>query len=102
LRKLGYRVLEARDGQNAVNVFQRSCRQIDLVILDMIMPGMSGGEVYRRLKQIQPATKVLISSGVDISGEVAELLQDGCEGFIQKPYRMESLSKKVRQVLGGT
>ncbi|HHP7236310.1 MAG TPA: response regulator [Desulfobacterales bacterium] len=102
LRKLGYRVLEARDGQSAIHVFQRSCQEIDLVILDMIMPGMSGGEVYRRLKQIQPAAKVLISSGVDISGEVAELLQNGCDGFIQKPYRMESLSKKVRQVLGGT
>lgn len=100
LRKLGYRVLEARDGQAAVAVFQRNPDRIDLVILDMIMPGMSGGEVYRRLKQIKADVKILISSGVDITGEVSEILQDGGEGFIQKPYRMESLSEKVRQVLG--
>jgi len=101
LRKLGYYVLEARDGLSAVAVFESNRDRIDLVILDMIMPGMSGGEVYRRLKQLKGNVKILISSGFDITGEVSEILQSGCEGFIQKPYRMESLSEKVRELLGG-
>jgi len=100
LRKLGYRVLEARDGQSAVAKFERHRAQIDLVILDMIMPGMSGGEVYRRLKDLKTDVKILICSGFDITGEVSAILQNGCDGFIQKPYRLESLSEKVRDLLG--
>ena len=71
----------------------------DLVILDMIMPGMSGGETYDRLKEISPDIRVLLSSGYSIDGQAAEILKRGCSGFIQKPFNIEQLSQKIREIL---
>jgi len=73
---------------------------IDLVILDMIMPSMGGGETYDRLKEIHPTIKVLLSSGYSIDGQATEILKRGCDGFIQKPFTMKELSKAIREVLG--
>jgi DNA-binding NtrC family response regulator len=73
--------------------------KIDLVILDMIMPIMGGGEVYKRIKQISPDVKVLLSSGYSINGEASEILKRGCNGFIQKPFSIKDLSKKIRDIL---
>jgi len=69
------------------------------VILDMIMPDMGGGETYERLKKIDPAVKVLLSSGYGIESEVKELLKRGCDGFIQKPFDLAQLSQKIGEVL---
>jgi len=65
----------------------------------MIMPGMGGGEVYDRLKRIDPEVKVLLSSGYSIDGEATEILNRGCQGFIQKPFNIEKLSQKVKNIL---
>jgi len=73
---------------------------IDLVILDMIMPGMGGGETYDRMKEIHPTIKVLLSSGYSINGQATEILKRGCDGFIQKPFTMKELSKAIRGVVG--
>jgi two-component system cell cycle sensor histidine kinase/response regulator CckA len=70
-----------------------------MLILDMVMPGMGGGEVYDQIKRIDPKVKVLLSSGYSIDGQATEILNRGCEGFIQKPFNMEDLSKKIREVL---
>ena len=72
---------------------------IDMLILDMVMPDMGGGEVYDRVKKIDPKVKVLLASGYSIDGQATEILNRGCEGFIQKPFNMEGLSKKIREVL---
>jgi two-component system cell cycle sensor histidine kinase/response regulator CckA len=65
----------------------------------MIMPDMGGGEAYDRMRKIDPAVKVLLSSGYSINGGAAEIMARGCDGFIQKPFDMHQLSWKVRQIL---
>jgi CheY-like chemotaxis protein len=65
----------------------------------MIMPEIGGGEVYDRLKTINPDVKVLLSSGYSINGQAAEILARGCDGFIQKPFQMNVLSQKLREIL---
>jgi CheY-like chemotaxis protein len=99
LRKLGYKVLSAGGGREAIDVLKINKDKIDLVILDMIMPIMGGGEVYKRIKQISPDVKVLLSSGYSINGEASEILKRGCNGFIQKPFSIKDLSKKIRDIL---
>jgi CheY-like chemotaxis protein len=63
------------------------------------MPGMSGGEVYERLKEIDLHVKVLLSSGYSINGQAAEILNRGCDGFIQKPFKLNELSIKLREII---
>ena len=99
LEKLGYRVISANSGPEAVEVFRREGDRIDLVVLDMIMPGMSGGETYDRLKEINPQVKVLLASGYSLNGQAKAILDRGCKGFLQKPFNMADLSKKVRKIL---
>lgn len=99
LEKLGYRVLTARSGQEAIDVYGKKMDDIDLVILDMIMPGMGGGETFDRLKEINPDIKVLLSSGYSINGQAREILDRGCNGFIQKPFSMNEISQIIREHL---
>ena len=96
---LGYRVLTAGSGREAVESYRQNRSLIDLVILDMTMPRMGGGETYDRLKEIAPEIRVLLSSGYSINGQATEILKRGCSGFIQKPFDMSDLSIKIRQVL---
>jgi two-component system cell cycle sensor histidine kinase/response regulator CckA len=70
-----------------------------MVILDLIMPDMGGGEVYDRLKQINPKVKVLLSSGYSIDGQANQILERGCDGFIQKPFDIREVSKRIREIL---
>jgi len=99
LRELGYTVLEAQGGRQAFELYNKKRDAIDLVILDMIMPDMSGGETYDMMKEINPEVKVLLSSGYSIDGEATEILERGCDGFIQKPFSIDELSRKVREIL---
>ena len=98
LTALGYDVIAADSGQRAVALFEQMHASIDLVLLDMIMPGMGGGEVYDRLTQINPDVKVILSSGYSIDGRAKAILDRGCDGFIQKPFGLELLSTKIREV----
>jgi len=99
LDALGYKVLIAKGGKKAVELHEKNKDQIDMVILDMIMPDMSGGDTYDRLKEINPEIKVLLSSGYSINGQATEILERGCDGFIQKPFSMKQLSRKIREIL---
>jgi PAS domain S-box-containing protein len=99
LRKLGYSVLSARNGIEAIELYEKEKDNIDVVVLDMIMPVMGGGETYDRLKVINPDVKVILSSGYSIEGQASEILKRGCNAFIQKPFRVRQLSQKIRQVL---
>ncbi|MGD9382966.1 MAG: PAS domain S-box protein [Desulfobacterales bacterium] len=99
LKKLGYNVIEAGNGKEAIQLFGEWRDKIDIVILDMIMPDIGGGEVYDRIKEIDPQVKVLLSSGYSIDGQATDILKRGCNSFIQKPFNMTTLSKKIREVL---
>ena len=99
LEMLGYRVLTARSGREALNLYAIHRDDVALVVLDMIMPGMGGGETFDRLKEFAPDVKVLLSSGYTIEGQAQEILDRGCNGFIQKPFNLEDLSRQVREAL---
>ena len=99
LEQLGYKVLTARSGKEAIETYEKNKEQIDIAILDMIMPDMSGGETYDKLKEINPDIKVLLASGYSLNGAATEILDRGCNGFIQKPAKMRELSQKLREIL---
>ncbi len=100
LRQLGYRILKAYNGREAVDAFGDHKDEIDLVILDMIMPRMDGGEAYDRIRSIKPDVKVLLSSGYGVDGPASEILARGCDGFLQKPFGIEELSSKIKMLIG--
>jgi len=99
LDKTGYTVLTAKGGKDAIEIYKKKQNQIALVILDMIMPGMDGDETYKRLKEINPHIKVLLSSGHRMDDPTAGILKRGCDGFIQKPFNIMDLSKTIREIL---
>jgi len=99
LENLGYHVLIARSGEEAIDLYSKEREEIELVILDMIMPGMGGGETFDRIKGIDPDVTVLLSSGYSIDGQATEIIDRGCSGFIQKPFTMEDLSQKMKKIL---
>jgi len=99
LKKLGYEVLTARDGKEAIEVYQQNRQKVAMIILDLIMPEMGGGETYDRLKEIDPNVKVLLSSGYSLDGQATEILNRGCNGFLQKPFSMRDLSQKLREII---
>jgi two-component system cell cycle sensor histidine kinase/response regulator CckA len=102
LTSLGYTVLIAHGGNEAIETLRTTLPSSppDLVILDMIMPQMGGGETYDRMKEIHPTIKVLLSSGYSIDGQAKEILKRGCDGFIQKPFTLGEVSKAIREVMG--
>ena len=99
LTRLGHKVFVARSGPDALSIFQEHREKIDLVILDMVMPGMSGAETFERLKAIDPGVNVLLSSGYTQNGPAEDILRRGGRGFIQKPFTIEQLSQKIREIL---
>ncbi len=101
LEILGYNVMVAESGKEAVEIYAENRDVINAVILDMIMPDMGGGDTYDRLKELNPEVKVLLSSGYSINGQATEILDRGCNGFIQKPFKVNELSKKLREILDG-
>ncbi len=100
LKCLGYSVLEAKGGRDAVEVYKGNKDKIDMVILDIIMPDMGGSEAYDRMKEINPDVKVLLSSGYSIDSQAKKILERGCDAFIQKPFTMKELSQCIRQIMG--
>ncbi len=99
LETLGYKILTAKGGKEAVKIYKSNKRKISLVILDIVMPDMGGGEVYDKIKKINPGVKVLLSSGYDIESQAAEFLRPRCDGFIQKPFDIKTLSREIRKIL---
>ena len=99
LTALGYGVLVATAGKEAAEIYRDQGDRIRLVILDMIMPDMGGGKTYDQLKEIDPEIKVLLSSGYSINGQATAIINRGCNGFIQKPFDLQSLSEKVRNII---
>jgi PAS domain S-box-containing protein len=99
LEKMGYRVVTAETGQEAVSIYQGCCKEIDMVILDMVMPGLSGSETFDQLWAADPTVPVLLASGYSERGKAEEIIERGCRGFLQKPFTPEALAQKVREIL---
>ena len=99
LQKLGYTVLQARYGYEALKIFEKNKNRISLVILDMRMPGMDGCEVYDRLKAIQQEIKIIIVSGYIDQYSINELLKRKFSDYIEKPFKLKELSEKIKEVL---
>ena len=100
LEKLGYEVLIAKSGKEAIEIYRMNQKKIDMVILDMVMPEMGGGDTYDKLRDVNPNIKVLLSSGYSIDGQASKILSRGCDGFIQKPFDIKTLSLEIRTTLG--
>ena len=99
LSRLGYSVLTANSGSEAIDLYEQHKDQVQLIILDLCMPDMDGKQTYLYLKGMNPCAKVLLTTGLSMDGAAKEMLACGCQGFIQKPYRMSELSTKVSEVL---
>jgi DNA-binding NtrC family response regulator len=98
LQKLGYIVLDARDGQQAISIFKNNQSEVGLVILDMKMPH-NGVITFFQLKKIDANVKVIIASGYAKDQQIRDMLKQGCSGFIQKPFSINALSQKILNVL---
>ena len=99
LRKRGYTIFAIQSGEAAIAMVAQKEPVFDLVILDMIMPGLNGGGADDRLRQIDSGLKVLLSSGYRLDGQACGILSRGCNGFIQKPFGMNALSAAMREIL---
>ena len=99
LHTMGYDVFLASNGKEALEIYEKNNQKIDMVLLDMVMPDMGGGETFDKMKVINPGVKVLLSSGYNIDGEATEILNRGCNGFIQKPFNLKNLSQKLKEIL---
>ena len=99
LNELGYEVLLAKGGKEALRVFEENKDRIKLLILDLIMPDLGGEIVYDRIKSSRPDIRVILSSGYSIEGQAESILKKGCDGFIQKPYNLNQLAQKIEEIL---
>jgi CheY-like chemotaxis protein len=98
-KALGYSVITADSGKEAIRIYKKEQDKINLVILDMIMPEMNGLETFLKLKKLNPDVKVLLSTGYSIDEKAQEMLRQGCRGYILKPYSVIDFSHKLREVL---
>jgi CheY-like chemotaxis protein len=99
LEALGYNTISAKGSYEAIELLKVYRDRIDIVLLDMIMPGMGVEETYNSLQAIKPGVKTVICSGYGLEGQAQKMLQKGCDGFIQKPFDIKALSQKLREFL---
>lgn len=99
LRGLGYTTYEAASGNEAVDLYRQHHRVIRAVVLDVIMPGMSGGATYAAMREVDPAVAVLLMSGYTKNENVQRLLEQGARGFMMKPYSVEVLARSLADAI---
>jgi len=99
LEKLGYKPLIARNGLEAVEIFRTYKDQISLVVLDLIMPRMDGKQAFLEIKEIKADAKILISTGYAVDDKIEGFLNQGCHGFIQKPFSINDFARALRKIL---
>ena len=99
LERLGYSVLTAKNGLEAVDTYRNNQNTIGLIILDMIMPGLEAGDICDRLRTLNPDVKVLLSSGYGLDQKTKGIIERGCSGFIQKPFNMKILEDKIGEIM---
>ncbi len=101
LQELGYSVLLAENGLDAVEIYRNNPNEIDLILLDMIMPKLGGHKTFFQIREIDPEAKILLSSGYVSEEEVKDLLDQGAAGFLPKPHRLPLMAKEFRRILDG-
>jgi len=101
LEALGYRVLEAGTGEEAVNIAKTFDGRIDLALLDIKLPDMGGNQIYPLIMEARPNLKVVVCSGYSIDGPALEILEAGAQAFIQKPFLISTLAERLKEVLEG-
>lgn len=99
LQKLGYSVILAGNGEEAVEIYKENPKVISLVFLDMIMPKLGGHSTFYKLKAIDPNVKVLLSSGHVSEEEIEDLYEQGAKGFMHKPHKIKELAHEIRRIL---
>ncbi len=99
LQNLGYTVVLAENGEDAVSVCRETPGGIDLVLLDMIMPKLGGHGAFYQIKALDPDIRILLSSGFVDAASVSDLLEHGADGFLAKPHRIKTLAVKLREIL---
>jgi len=99
LQGQGFSAIPAESGESAIEIYQKNKDRIDLVILDVGMPGMGGHRCFQELKKINPHVKVIVATGYSANGRVKEMIKSGAAGFIGKPYRLADILNKIREVL---
>ena len=100
LESLGYSVVEAGDGWEAVEQFRKHHPDIDLVLMDLVMPRLSGEGALAEIRRIAPGVPVILISGYDESGRVDEIVESGFGGFLRKPFRRQDLESRIGEALG--
>jgi two-component system cell cycle sensor histidine kinase/response regulator CckA len=101
LRSWDMMYLRRKAAKMRLEIFSKESERIDLIILDMIMPGMDGSQTFDLLRDIESSIPVLLSSGYSLNGQANKIMQKGCNGFIQKPFLITQLSEKITQILDG-
>lgn len=99
LSRLGYKVIKAADGESALELYSQSKEQIDLIILDLLMPGMGGMRSLEKILEVDPQAKVVISSGYYFERNPERDLEKGARGCLSKPFDMREMLKVIREVL---
>ena len=99
LQNLGYSVILAGNGEEAIEIYKSNLGKISLVFLDMIMPKLGGHSTFYELKAINPEVKILLSSGYVSEEEIKDLLEHGANGFLPKPHKVQQLAVEVRKIL---
>ena len=99
LKRLGYRVLKAHNGYEGLQLFEENKSKIDLIISDLEMPKMNGKEVMDKIRKIDPQIKVMLSSGALTDADEKNVMNKGFNGFIKKPYNMNTLYKKMAEII---
>lgn len=99
LTRLGYRVLKANSGHEGLQLFENNKSEIDLIISDLEMPNMNGMEVMNKLREIDPQIKVLLSSGALTDADEKDVMNKGFNGFIKKPYSINTLFEKTTELI---
>jgi len=101
LKGLGYHCLVAENSSQCVSVYRENASDIDLVLLDVVMPDAGGDIAYQAMKKINPDVRVILCSGYSLEGRAEKMIEAGCNGFIQKPFTMEVLSTEIHRVMEG-
>ena len=99
LRLLGYDVVACESGREAVQLFQEQWRELDLVLLDLVLPEMDGKAVFEAMRRIDPAARIVLFSGYSADGDAQVMLERGAQGFLQKPFNATELSEIVSAAL---
>jgi len=97
--ELGYATIGCNTGKEAIDIYRNSCMEIDLVILDVIMPQLSGYDIFKQMKQINPCLKVVVVSGFSNHDEITLMLNEGASSFLQKPYSIKELDTIIKKCL---